>query len=310
MIPLRLFKAIAILFSLIVLSVLPASGQIPQHLDSFSLSPLKKGEFLLLSRQSGEALKVFQELWRSEPDNDYAVRGIVRAHQAAKALSEAVPLFKKYLKEHPASSSAQYGLGYVYYLQKNDKAAETELRAALKRNPAHALALNTLGAVLIRLNHPEEAIRRIKEAIEIQPNELMFYRNLGRVYFENNQKEKFIEEFNEYLNSGKQDRAQAYGKVHAQKLRQESFQLYVEGDINGTISKISDMLEVYRRISHKPGIVAGLFSLAILYEEQEFPGKAMDMYREVLKINPQHIQAREKLKILENKFPAGSEIGK
>jgi len=51
-------------------------------------------------------------------------------------------------------------------------------------------------------------------------------------------------------------------------------------------------------INTDSGIVAGLFSLAVLYEEQGKLELAFEKYREVLKINPQHIQAREKLRSL------------
>ena len=50
-----------------------------------------------------------------------------------------------------------------------------------------------------------------------------------------------------------------------------------------------------------PGIVAGLFSLAVLYEEQGKVELALEKYREVLKINPEHIQAREKSRSLRPK---------
>ena len=55
------------------------------------------------------------------------------------------------------------------------------------------------------------------------------------------------------------------------------------------------MLDLYREVNHEPGIVAGLFSLAVLYEEQGKVDLALEKYQEVLKINPQHVQARQKL---------------
>jgi len=61
------------------------------------------------------------------------------------------------------------------------------------------------------------------------------------------------------------------------------------------------MLEFYREIDHQPGVVAGFFSLAVLYEEQGEIEQAVTYYREVLKINPQHIQAQERMRSLESK---------
>jgi len=59
------------------------------------------------------------------------------------------------------------------------------------------------------------------------------------------------------------------------------------------------MVKVYREINYVPGEVAGLFSLAVLYEEKGDRNKAREYFKEVLKINPQHIQTRRKMKALE-----------
>jgi len=56
------------------------------------------------------------------------------------------------------------------------------------------------------------------------------------------------------------------------------------------------MVDIYREIDHASGRVAGLFSLGLLYEEQGELERAREYYRNLLKINPDHIQAREKIR--------------
>jgi len=75
--------------------------------------------------------------------------------------------------------------------------------------------------------------------------------------------------------------------------------LYSDGDVPGAIEKILAMVDIYREIEHTPGLVAGLFSLGLLYEERGDVERSRENYRNVLKINPNHIQAREKVRQFE-----------
>ena len=115
------------------------------------------------------------------------------------------------------------------------------------------------------------------------------------------QRDRFEKEYKDLLAGEFHAKAKGYGLILAQQLRQKSFKLYVDGKIDESISAIDAMLNLYREINHESGIVAGLFSLAVLYEEQGKLELALKKYREVLKINPQHIQAREKMRSLSPK---------
>jgi tetratricopeptide (TPR) repeat protein len=293
----------AISFTLVIFFGIlqPASAQSPEHLQNFNISPLQKGEVFLLGKKPGEALNVFQDLWQREPQNSYAVRGIVRSYQSLKKLPEAVSFLNGYLEKHSQSSSAAYGLGYAFYLQGKFKESRRVLDESLSFDRGNALALNNLAAVWGEMKEYANALTRVKEAIKIAPNELMFYRNLQMIYASSGKPGKFEEEYRHLLAEGFPAQAKRYGLVLAQQLRQKSFKLYVDGKIDETIKTMMDMLGIYREINHEPGIVAGLFSLAVLYEEQGKVELALEKYREVLKINPQHIQAREKSRSLNPK---------
>ena len=255
----------------------------------------------MLSKKPEEALKAFKDLWQEEPRNSYAVRGIVRSYHALDKVHEAVSLLSEYLGKHSESSSAAYGLGYAFYLQGKFEESRKALNKAISLNPQNALALNNLSAVLVEFKEYESALKRVKEAINIVPKEWMFYRNLQMIYSRAGQPDQFEKEYRQLLAGKSPARAKGYGLVLAQRLRQKSFKLYVDGKIDESVEAISGMLNFYREINHEPGIVAGLFSLAVLYEEQGKEKLSMEKYREVLKINPQHIQAREKIRSLGQK---------
>lgn len=298
----NLFRCVAGMIFLALLGIPQfVLAQSPPHLKNFNISPLQKGEFFLLSKKPGEALKVFKNLWQQEPQNNYAVRGIVRSYRALEQLPEAVSSLSQFFEENTRASSASYGLGYAFYLQGKFEESKKMLRRALGINPKNVLALNTMAAVLAELKEYETALQKVKEAIGIAPGELMFYRNLQMIYAMSGQPDKFENEYRHLLRDKDSAKAKGYGLVLAQKLRQKSFKLYADGKVDECINAIGEMLALYREIDHESGVVAGLFSLAVLYEEQGKGKLALEKYREVLEINPQHIQAREKSKLLSQK---------
>lgn len=287
---------------LVCLSLLPPAGAQPSHpSQSFNISALQQGEFFLLAKKPDEALKIFEALWKREPQNSYAVRGVVRAYQALGKLPEVVTMLKGYLGNQSQSSSASYGLGYAYYLEGRFEESRKLLDEALALNPENVLALNNLAAVLAEFKDYTGALEKAHEAIRIDPRELILFRNLQMIYAESGKTEKFEEEYRYLLKEGFLIKAKGFGLVLAQQLRQKSFGQYAGGKIDESIHTIGEMLNIYREVDHQPGIVAGLFSLAVLYEEQGKSDLALEKYREVLKINPQHIQAREKERLLSPK---------
>ena len=253
----------------------------------------------LLSGKFEAAIQAYQKLWEADEKNNYAVRGFVRAYSAADKSTELENYLNRYLSKHPDSSSARYGLGFTRYLDKRFLESEKMLREALKKDSENALALNTLGAVLVHLQSLDEAVQRVKEAIAIDPSELMFYRNLFGIYSKGGRTGAFLQAYQEHLKKGERQIAFGYGSIFAQTLRQRSFRLYSDGNVPGAIEKILAMVVIYREIEHAPGLVAGLFSLGLLYEERGELELSRENYRKVLKINPNHIQAREKFRQLE-----------
>ena len=253
---------------------------------------------LLLTGKFEGAIQAYQKLWEEERANNYVLRGLVRAYWAAGRSQDLENYLNEFLSNHPDSSSARYGLGFTFYLDKRFYESEKNLREALEQDPENALALNNLGAVLVHLQSVDEAVQKVKDAITINPSELMFYRNLYGIYANGGRAGNFLQEYHQHLKKGKRQAAFGYGSIFAQRLRQQSFRLYSEEDVPGAIEKILAMIGIYREIDHVSGLVAGLFSLGLLYEEQGELERARENYRNVLKINPNHIQAREKVREL------------
>ena len=90
-----------------------------------------------------------------------------------------------------------------------------------------------------------------------------------------------------------------YGKTLARVIRQRAFGSYSKGDLDNAILGFENMLEIYEEIGDVNGQVPALFSLGLLNEEKGDVQKAQNYFIQVLAINPNHIQARSKIKPLD-----------
>ena len=92
------------------------------------------------------------------------------------------------------------------------------------------------------------------------------------------------------------DRVWGYGKTLARSLRQKSFREYAKGNTTGAIAGFEKILDIYRQFNDVKGQVPALFSLGLLHEESGNVQRSQEFFKQVLSINPDHIQAREKVR--------------
>jgi len=93
--------------------------------------------------------------------------------------------------------------------------------------------------------------------------------------------------------------AWAYGKTLVRVIRQKAFLAYSKGKLDNAILGFEDMLKIYQDIGDVKGQVPAFFSLGLLNEEKGNIQKAQEYFAKVLAINPNHIQARDKIKIVD-----------
>lgn len=291
-------KISATILTVVYILVSPPAGsaQDAQHPSEFSLSSKQKAEFLLNRKQYDEALSAYKLLLKESDEDSTLFRGLVRAYKGAKRLGEAEVFIKGYLSSHSGSSSGQYGLGYYYYLREDDSKAQENFEKAIRLNEDNTLAWNNLGASLSRTKSYTFAVEKVKQAIQRDPSNPMFYNNLKRIYKGMGEAGLFFADYKEYVRDGPKPLARGYGRVIAKTLRQEAFKYFSEGNFDATIKKFSEAAEIYKEIGHQPGLVATYFGLGILYEENGDAAMAKKYFQKVLLINPNHLQAREKIK--------------
>ncbi len=284
-----------LIFSLaLTVWVVPSFSRPP---DEFKLTQRQQAEFFLVQKKFHEAIHLYTDLLEKEEGGNQDYRALIKAYEGAGRLADAELYIKNRIASPPESSPIFYAYGYCLYLLGRDAESEEYLGKALKVDPANSLALNNLGALLARRKAFAEAVEYVKKAISINPEELMFFQNLKSVYTGMGAPERFVDEYRDSLReSATSLKTAGYGKTIAVELRQKGFKLYNEQKMTDAIEMFSRLLIVYREIKHTPGIVATLFSLGLLYEEMGDSKLAQQYYRSLLKIRPNHIQAREKIK--------------
>ncbi len=294
----RVYKGLCallgVLYCLSPAQAFPQQGGHPG--TAFTLPPDQRAEWLLARKRYPEALAAYKAMLEGGEADSAVFRGLIRAYRGASGEAEAETYLTEYLAAHPESSAAHYGLGYHHYLKGNDDQARIHLEKATRQDPQNALAWNNLGASLARTKSYTYAIKSVKEAIRLEPENPMFYNNLGEIYREKGNYGLFFAEFRAHVKDGQSLLARGYGRSIGRALRQEGFKLYAQGKLEEAIGKFDEMAGVFREIGYTQGLVPAYFSLGLLYEEKGEGEKAASYFREVLKINPNHIQAREKIK--------------
>jgi tetratricopeptide (TPR) repeat protein len=287
----------ALLFFGHLFNSFPVLAQSHPGYENFKLSEKDEAQILFARQRYKESIEKFKEVLKLEGETSSGYRMMLKAWKAVDGLRDAEHFLQNYQASNGDSTHIWYAFGYLYYLKTDYEEAEKNFEKALKINPANGLALNNLGAIFSEKKQYVLAIERVKSAIQTDPRESMFFSNLYKIYQEMGKPDLFA---NEYKNTQQQNPEKwGYGKTLARVIRQRAFGSYSKGDLNNAILGFEDMLKIYQEIGDVNGQVPALFSLGLLNEEKGDAQKAQNYFTQVLSINPDHIQARSKIKPLD-----------
>ncbi|MEW5743219.1 MAG: tetratricopeptide repeat protein, partial [Myxococcota bacterium] len=141
-----------------------------------------RAELKVLEGKLNEAVPVFEEALKTDPDNAFAQARLARALLELHQPEKAVPLFQKATASVP--ESLDYTEGYLSALIAVDKMDEATrvVQAATARFPGNAMLSYLSGRVSDALDNPKEAEEAYKRAIAADPNIADAYLYLSRLY--------------------------------------------------------------------------------------------------------------------------------
>ncbi len=265
--------------------------------EKFNLSAKDEAEVLFARGLYDQSIEKFKEVLKSEEATSYIFRTMLKAWKAKDDLSSAEQFLKNYQKL--PSTHSWYALGYLNYLKADYPNAEKAFEQAIQMSAENGLAWNNWGAILSEKKQYALAIEKVQKAIEVNPKEPIFVWNLNKIYKEMGEPDRFANEYKNLLRQKSKRLAWAYGKVLVRVIRQRAFGAYSKGELDNAILGFEEMLKIYQEIDDVKGQVPALFSLGLLHEEKGNAQKAQEYFARVLAINPNHIQARDKVKPLD-----------
>ncbi|MZG54213.1 MAG: tetratricopeptide repeat protein [Nitrospinae bacterium] len=274
----------------------PLFAQVHPGYENFKLSAKDEAELLFARGRYKESIEKFKEILKSEKETSYIFRMMLKAWQAMQDLGSAEQFLKNYPR--PDSTHFWYATGYLNYLKGEYTHAEKAFIQAIEREAENGLAWNNWGAILSEKKQYELAVDKVKKAIDVNPKEPMFVWNLNKIYKEMGEPDRFKNEYKNLLQQNSQ-LAWAYGKILVRVIRQRAFGSYSKGELDQAIAGFEEMLKIYQEIGDTKGQVPAYFSLGLLHEEKGNGQKAREYFKRVLAINPNHIQARDKIKTLD-----------
>jgi len=269
-------------------------AQVHPGLENFNFSVKNEAEVLFARGQYKESIEKYKEVLKSEGETSYIFRTMLKAWKAMDDLNSA----EKFLNNYQTSTSTHvwYAFGYLNYLKEDYPNAEKSFEQAIKMDSKNGLAWNNWGAILSEKEEYTLAVKKVQRAIDVNPRETIFVRNLNAIYKKMGDLDRFENEYKKLLERKSKQRALTYGKVLARVIRQKAFGFYSKGELDNTILGFEEMLKIYQEIDDIKGQVPVFFSLGLLHEEKGNIKKAQEYFTRVLSINPNHIQAKDKLK--------------
>ena len=291
----KFFSALYLLsvFLLLVLGLANTEAQTHQNEGGIQFSVRDRADFYLSQGKFKKAIEIYKTILKDDTRTSYIFRNMVKAWSAMNALADAEKFLNEYRRSHEKSSAVCYALGYFRYIKGEHQKAEKLFERATELDPENGLAWNNWAASLVNDKRFQEALEKVRTAIRVNPKELMFFFNLKKIFEEMGEEGRFEMEYKYSLKQG--IGSWGYGKVLARSIRQNSFRDYNKGNLVGAVTGFEKILNIYRQIKDVNGQVPALFSLGLLHEEFGNAKKSQEFFKQVLLINPNHIQARKKI---------------
>lgn len=208
------------------------------------------------------------------------------------------------------SIEAHYILGLVHLKREMFKEAITEFEALLKFKPSHLSAITNIAYGFIKLNKFNEAINYFEKAIKFAPDDISLKENLAQVYYNSGNKGSAVElakkiiavdSSNIYAKKILEEAEEAKPKVEEVKQTKEEKPEVKEQIVEKGNEPEPDKVKIDLRetdttpLMDVKGSIEELFIKAEDFLKDGSSEKAIEIYRYILRHEPNNITVRQKL---------------
>ena len=261
--------------------LVPAASRARAQVSPASAEKYAEGVKLVESRRFHDALKVFEEALRLDPNNARAHRGLGRVYRETKHYEKARVAYQSAIGVKPDYAVAHYELGKLQYqFLKDYEGAQRSFREVLKLDPGtdggkaakHLKASYVKhGEALFRQHNYQEAVARFRSASQVDPSDATPFYNLGLAYYHLRDYVPAEEAFTTAT-----DLDPAYAKA---------FKLL--GDVYRKTGAHTRAIESYSKaVEIDEGYVEARLNLAAVYSDTEQPQKATGVLEEAAGLFP------------------------
>lgn len=285
---------------LFVVSVLLVSAQVKEdNYIKFALA-----ESLERAGEYEDALKLFEELYSSEPSNTKYFNALHRMYLQLKNYIASIDLLEKRILLKPDDISIYGMLGSTYYIMGNEEKAYEVWEKALMQIPNNPMMYRIIANYAVERRAFEKAIELYERGKEISDDKVLFAYDLAQLYTLTMQFGKAAEEYCTILDkkpmqrqvieqrilsySGKPDALESTISVVEDWSSRSNLSLsYLLARLLTEAKEFEKAFEVYRDIDEEhSNLGKDLYSFAELLSREKNYLMAGKVYREIIDLYP------------------------
>ena len=254
------------------------------------------GEVYIEMHRYGDAIPPLREVVNKEPENKSARLQLGRAQMEMGRDDDAVENLKEAMRLDPESEAvkkalcqAHSNLSTSYGRMKNQRESENHFKEAVKIIPTFGPAHLSMGICYTELGRYNEALGKIQDALNLDKNlAVQAHYNFGEVYSKLSNTKKAIKHLRRAIKHSPKYGAEGYFKLGAALMKLKRYRP-AEKPLRKAVELSPD------NETANDALAENLFQISMDVRFTGQPGEEIDILREVVYFNPEHIKAHERL---------------
>jgi tetratricopeptide (TPR) repeat protein len=266
------------------------------------IDPYHKSGLLQLGRAQMElgrdeaALENLEQAFHLDPESESVRKALCQAHSnlstaygRIKNQKQAEHHFKEAVKIIPDFGPAHLSMGICYTEWGRYKEALGKIKEALDLDKNLTVQAHyRFGEVYSKLKDIKKAIKHYKESIAVDPAAAMPNLRLGMLYFKLKKYEEAVEPLRKSIRQSPKYAAEGYFRLGVSLMKLKRYNL-AEEPLRKAVELSPDSELVNDTLAEN------LYQLCTIFTGEEKPGEKIDLLREVVYFNPEHLQGHEQL---------------
>lgn len=212
------------------------------------------------------------------------------------ALTAEIEELKKKLSQNPDSLifvplADAYRKAGLY-----DEAIEV-CKKGLEKHPSYTSARVVLGRVYIEKNKYDEAIEELKKVESVDSDNIMVHTMLGNMYLKKKLYAEAVEQFQRVLSLNPEDVETQEKLKEALSAKQEISKEAKKEEVNQDKKQEAETVKKPEKVVEKPKVdIQKSLKVAEIYTKKEDFEKAIEVYKELLDMDPENIVVQQRLR--------------